>query len=637
MRSAARDRSSRSRLRLGATARRRSLGRVLPESRVAVSAESSTLIRVAPKLDPRVSLATALQAQPGVYALLLGSGVSTGAGIPTGWGVVDALVRKAAAAAGGDPGEDFDAARWWEENGDGEPLGYSSLLEHLASTRAARRALLARFFEPTGEDRDAGLKVPSRAHTAIAALVRKGLIRVIVTTNFDRLIERALEAEGISPQIISTNSAIDGMEPLQHMACTVIKLHGDYASLDQRNTVDELSQYPKRTKELLARIFDEYGLVVAGWSGDWDPALVAAVTASSARRYPLYWATRSPLGEVGRTLTSRSGVQVIEGLTADEFFSDVLARVEAVESLADTPQSLAMNISRVKRALPNPTRRIELHDLFEEQLDALRTHLAARPMSAPSNDPQTFEMAHNEMVARSETLVRMLGTGIYHDRDEEHADLWVHVLQSAMRARRRQTGTTDPWWDDLQHLPALLTLTVGSAAALAAGNETTLIRLQTEPTWTDPFANDGPRPAFDALHTYRILEPGVINAFPSSGTTNWIYPNSHFLKRAATPAIAALSGDEREATDLFHRVEYRSALATAMFASEGRYFMRAADGEFLLDRSNRASSPAQWWAGDFKSSEAVALWRTRSVLEASEFDERLEALTTELQSMTRRR
>jgi hypothetical protein len=36
-------------------------------------------------LDPTVMLATSVHAQPGVYALLLGSGVSTGAGILTGW------------------------------------------------------------------------------------------------------------------------------------------------------------------------------------------------------------------------------------------------------------------------------------------------------------------------------------------------------------------------------------------------------------------------------------------------------------------------------------------------------------------------------------------------------------------------
>src|SRR3712207_6458297 len=97
-------------------------------------------------LDPIVMLATGMYGQPGVYALLLGSGVSTGAGIPTGWGVVTELVRRAAAAAAPqDPTAADRAAQdpeaWWAENGDGQPLGYSNLLAALAPTQAARRDL----------------------------------------------------------------------------------------------------------------------------------------------------------------------------------------------------------------------------------------------------------------------------------------------------------------------------------------------------------------------------------------------------------------------------------------------------------------------------------------------------------------
>lgn len=84
-------------------------------------------------LDPLVMLATGMHGQPGVYALLLGSGVSTGAGIPTGWGVVTELVRRAAAASA--PEDATAAVRaaadpegWWKEHGDGQPLGYSNRL-----------------------------------------------------------------------------------------------------------------------------------------------------------------------------------------------------------------------------------------------------------------------------------------------------------------------------------------------------------------------------------------------------------------------------------------------------------------------------------------------------------------------------
>jgi NAD-dependent SIR2 family protein deacetylase len=42
------------------------------------------------------------------------------------------------------------------------------------------------------EDRQEGRKTPTAAHRAIAALVRSGYIRVLITTNFDRLLEESL-------------------------------------------------------------------------------------------------------------------------------------------------------------------------------------------------------------------------------------------------------------------------------------------------------------------------------------------------------------------------------------------------------------------------------------------------------------
>jgi hypothetical protein len=58
--------------------------------------------------------------------------------------------------------------------------------------------------------------------------VREGQIRVVLTTNFDRLTERAIEAQSITPTVIATREAAEGAVPLVHSPCTVIKLHGDY-------------------------------------------------------------------------------------------------------------------------------------------------------------------------------------------------------------------------------------------------------------------------------------------------------------------------------------------------------------------------------------------------------------------------
>jgi hypothetical protein len=93
-------------------------------------------------VDPRVSLATAIHAGRGVYAVLAGSGLSTSAGVKTGWQVVQELIRRVAAAAAVGTEELGDEPdKWWTHNGRHEPR-YDTLVEALAPTDAARQLLL---------------------------------------------------------------------------------------------------------------------------------------------------------------------------------------------------------------------------------------------------------------------------------------------------------------------------------------------------------------------------------------------------------------------------------------------------------------------------------------------------------------
>jgi hypothetical protein len=529
-------------------------------------------------IDPRVSLATALDSQPGVYALLLGSGVSTGAGIPTGWGVVESLVRKAAVAAGDEPGANFDAEEWWAANGEGD-LGYSSVVTALGLTRGARRGLLAGFFEPTDDEREDGLKVPGDAHKAIAALVRKGVIRVIVTTNFDRLMESALEAEGVSPQVIDTSGKVAGMEPMQHARCTLIKLHGDYASQDLRNTVDELAAYPPPLKRLLARVLDEYGLIVSGWSGDWDTALVAAISESANRRYPLYWVARSAPGAVARQLTSRSGAQVIEGQTADEFFPDLLSRVEALETMSDSPDSVNLALARLKRALPDPVRHIEVRDIFDAESAKLADFLAEVVAWPQPADWQAAQDGVAEIRAHTETLLRLYTTGITLDRDRQHTDLWVDVIRRAMGARNSQWANS--WWIKYIHYPALLLMRAGTMAALLAHHEDVARRIMQEPTWHSIFIDsDNPHAAWDVLSPWKVLDDDQANHFPRFNGQRFYWPASKIVREDLQDVMAPLlAGEDYEV--IHNRAEYRAALAYE-FAEHTR-FQHVLGGEFILE------------------------------------------------------
>lgn len=151
--------------------------------------------------DPITQLAFSVYENKGVFALLLGSGLSRAAEIPTGWEITLDLIRRVALAQGVEMQADW--AGWYKKT-TGEEPDYSALLAELATSPDERRAILHDYIEPTEEDREEGRKVPTAGHHAIAALVRGGYVRTIITTNFDRLMENALRESGVEPTVVAS-------------------------------------------------------------------------------------------------------------------------------------------------------------------------------------------------------------------------------------------------------------------------------------------------------------------------------------------------------------------------------------------------------------------------------------------------
>jgi hypothetical protein len=469
----------------------------------------------------------------------------------------------------------------------------------------------------------------------MAQLAARGAVRVIVTTNFDRLIEQALEAVGIMPQVVASAAAVEGMEPLAHARCTVVKLHGDYAALDKLNTVEELSSYSEEMGGLLRRILDEYGLVVCGWSGDWDHALVEALEATKIRRYPLFWAAYGDLGDAANRLVAQHRGQVVTGVTADEFFPDLVGRFEALDSLADPPLTRTMAVAQLKRYLPDDTKHILLRDLLDAQVQRLRQHLAERPQLPPSTEPADLEAAHEDLRREADTLLHLVAHGAYLDRDRRHTDLWVWTVEQLMRARRQPNGQYQPWFDNLQHYPALLVLRTAGLAAVAARREDVVVRVLREPTWRDRHAANAEVPAFDALHDYRVLDGDIINSFPRWGSGGWQFPPSHVLRETLAPVLEPLVGDPESYRQLCSRTEYRIALAQTIFGG-GPGSEWPAPGEFIGEYQwNREDGLV--WEADFRThgDRGAWGWGPGEEGEADTFNETLGALSETLQGMRR--
>jgi hypothetical protein len=351
-------------------------------------------------------LAFSLLENKGVFAVLLGSGVSRAAQIPTGWEITLDLVRRVATAQGID--EQPDWAAWYRGKTGKEP-NYSTLLEELGLSPEERRSILHSYIEPNEQDRLEKRKVPTEAHRSLADLVVTGHIRLIITTNFDRLMENALRERGVEPTVVSSPDALQGAEPLTHSACYILKLHGDYKDVRILNTDAELTSYPAQYDVLLDRILDEYGLIVCGWSAEWDHALRAAFLRAPNRRYSVFWAARGEPGDGAKDLINHRRARVVPIGDANSFFVGIRELVETLEQTRrKDPISIELLVNSVKRYLNRPEHQIRLAELLAGEIDRLLNATSSEEFS-PNADwkPEILRLRIKRYESLTEPLARM--------------------------------------------------------------------------------------------------------------------------------------------------------------------------------------------------------------------------------------
>lgn len=316
-------------------------------------------------IEKLTTLAFSMYSNKGAYALLLGSGISRSAHIPSGWEVEEKLIQKIGVSRGVVESEDWHQ---WYKDCYKRSASYSALLGEIVKTPTERVQLMRSFFEPTNEERELGWKTPTKAHLAIARLAKEGYVRVILTTNFDRLLEKAFEFEGITPQVISHEGAISQATPIVHSKIpTIIKINGDYIDCQFRNTTEELDEYPEQMKLYLHRIIEDYGLVTCGWSGEWDKGLISIIKKTAHSRYNSFFAY---IGEPKDSIKSLSKNRLGELMpieSADNLFSELNEQIMALEKYdANANMSHEMMMARVKKYLSSKQYDIEFADIIEK-------------------------------------------------------------------------------------------------------------------------------------------------------------------------------------------------------------------------------------------------------------------------------
>ena len=510
-------------------------------------------------IEPILSLAFGMYSLKGAYALLLGSGISRSAGVATGWEVMLDLIRKVARLREQDC--EPDPATWYKATFSSDP-GYSSLLDQLAGSPSERNGLLRRYFEPSAEEREQGLKLPTAAHKAIAEMVAAGFVRVIVTTNFDRLIEQALEAIGINPTVISTPDSVEGAIPLVHSSCTVIKVHGDYLDMRIKNSPTELAEYDPRTADLLDCVFDEFGLVVCGWSAEWDTALRSALERCSNHRFTTFWAARGEPHDKAKSLISLRRAQVIEIQDADAFFKELKEKTTALAELERPhPLSARVAVASLKKYLAEDKYRIDLHDLVTQETERLYAKLTEQqfPSNEGSNDGDDFKVRFQRRVQRyeafAETLQALFAVGCFWG-EQRHEALWTLSIERIANPEVSQSGSTD--WIRLRRYPALLLLYAGGVASLASKNYGVLASLLTRAEVLDRSRRN---PLVIEVNTWGVMRKEVGYLLPEMNMH--FVPVSDYLFTQLRGALRETIASDAHYQESFDRFEYLLGMAYA--------------------------------------------------------------------------
>lgn len=258
------------------------------------------------------------------YVLFCGAGVSKDAGIPTGWDILLETLRHIRAQEDGESKEytDKEMEAYYEKNF--KDSTYSEIIESLFPSREEQREFLEKLFEN---------KAPGRAHKLIAEWVKAGLIRFIITTNFDSSIEHSLDDAGLRGKysVITDGAQVLRSKPWNLVEnCRIYKVHGTIEQGVIKNTKKDLEKLDADLEKDLLDLIERHGVIVLGYAGNKDDkAVMDCFHRRRFKGYTLYWTVYdNQINDNVKELVERQDGRFIHIQSASDFLEEVLNRVE---------------------------------------------------------------------------------------------------------------------------------------------------------------------------------------------------------------------------------------------------------------------------------------------------------------------
>ncbi|HEY9226041.1 MAG TPA: hypothetical protein VIP11_05305 [Gemmatimonadaceae bacterium] len=284
--------------------------------------------------------------------LLLGAGASFSSGVPLAAESVRRLARRVFAEkvkGGAILPEQVKLAEWqtwlqshpWFIKGEDRLAeNFPLVVQHLLDPREYRARLLLDLLQPTN-----GI---GPGYKRLAEFVMRGLVRTMLTTNFDICLPMALNER--RPHIRHVAEVNRGPDDLREFSiysrAQIVWLHGKAEQYTDRNLVEEVEKLDPKLVKLILPLLDASPLVVVGYRGA-EPSVTDHLLAKGAKqahnyRNGIYWCVRP-----GETLhpnvetlrrTIKGNFKLLEVAGFDELMED-LARELGDEDLYPAARS----------------------------------------------------------------------------------------------------------------------------------------------------------------------------------------------------------------------------------------------------------------------------------------------------------
>ena len=319
-------------------------------------------------INPIIPLSYNLADGKKKYILFCGAGVSKDADIPTGWDILLETLKLIRTQEEGESKEytDKEMEAYYVEHF--KDSTYSEIIECLFPSTEEQREFLEKLFES---------KAPGKAHKLIAEWVKAGLIRFILTTNFDSSIEHSLDDAGLRGKYsVITN----GMQVLRskpwHLVenCRIYKVHGTIEQGEIKNTKKDLEKLDDEIEKHFLDIIEGHGVIVLGYAGNKeDKAVMDCFNRRRFKGYTLYWTIHdNQINDNIKELVERQDGRFIPIQSASDFLEEVLNRVEIARKGTEQTSEAVAQI-RFKNLITSSSD-IEIKQTIDEERRKLKKY-----------------------------------------------------------------------------------------------------------------------------------------------------------------------------------------------------------------------------------------------------------------------